>query len=111
MKREVFDCDICHDMLPPDEAPFVIKAHNPATGNERWKQIGCDMVLTPRGDRFYLGQAMMRINASFYCGVNPGERDEFHFHRHCIEREILTRLSQFLFQNPPPIKEGLTDDN
>lgn len=111
MEKMYFVCDFCDKPIAETETPFVIKAHEPASGKERWKQIGCDMVLTPRGDRFYAGQAMMRINASFFCGVNPSNRDEFHFHKKCIEREVLSRLSKFLFQNPPPIKEGLTDDN
>ena len=106
MKRELLFCDLCEKEI--EDAPFILKAHEPSEGKEKWKKIGCDMVLTPRGDRFYAGQAMMRVNASFYCGVNPGERDEFHFHSKCMERAIYSRLSQFLFQKSP---EEVKDDD
>ncbi len=97
MQKTIFECDICEREIA-DEPIFKVKAHEPTTGKDHWKKIGCDMVLTPRGDRFYVGQAMLRINASFYCGVNPGEVDEFHFHPKCIEREIHRRLLPFLLE-------------
>ncbi len=91
MKITITKCDLCNEEIK--STPFIIKSN----GKNRKKQIGCDFVLTPRGDRLYAlgGKAMLRVNASFYCGVSPDGVDELHFHNNCIDNEVRKRIVRF----------------
>ncbi len=97
MKNEVviITCDLCDQEIPADELPFVLKI---MSGSKTvFKKVGCDMVLTPRRHRLYArnGKAMIRVNASFYCGVAPSGTEELHFHNLCIDAQIKKRLMQY----------------
>jgi hypothetical protein len=91
MKITVTQCDLCDEIIPPGEA-FVVK-----TDENVKKQVGCDFVLTPKGNRLHTsdGKCMIRVQAGFYCGSHPVEIDELHFHEDCINAEVRKRVVHF----------------
>jgi hypothetical protein len=94
MKRTVISCDLCGEEIPSDETPFIIKTGEGA----KKKQVGSDIVLTPRGKRLYAGcegRAMIRVNASFYCGSYERNIEELHFHHTCLNTEVRNRVVEF----------------
>jgi hypothetical protein len=94
MKITITKCDICGKEIPHDETPFILKTGEGA----KKKQVGSDIVLTPRGDRLHAGcggRAMIRVNASFYCGSYERNLEELHFHHACLNTEVRKRVVQF----------------
>jgi hypothetical protein len=93
MKVTLIKCDLCDDEIVSPEKPFVVKT---GEGNQ-WKKVGCDFVLTPKGNRVHArdGSAMIRMNASFYCGSYASGMDELHFHTECIDTEVRKRVIEF----------------
>ncbi len=69
--------------------------------SNQWKRVGCDIVLTPPGNRLNVraGKAMIRVNASFYCGHYDKSVEELHFHPECIDTEVRRRVVQFFKGN------------
>lgn len=92
MKETIIRCDMCGEEIIPPEEPVVIRPME-----QRKKQVGCDIVLTPRHKRMYAmgGKAMIRVNASFYCGVSPSGVEEMEFHSECLDREVRRRVVEF----------------
>lgn len=99
-------CDICLQPIQPPETAFKL---NPNHAVPVFKQVGCDMVLTGRRNRYYIPNTnlMVRINASFYIGAQSSitsmqktPLDEIHFHHECIEKVVRDRLHPFFI--PPP---------
>lgn len=90
-------CDHCDKVIEEDDKHFTLTAgKNPVA-------IGPPLVLTPRGNRFYAGKVMMRIQASLYIGSMPDNTDEIHLHDKCISIPVYERLGRFLFQNTPEV--------
>lgn len=87
MKVTTIMCDLCGSEIIDE--PFVL----PTDSNKK-KQVGCDIVLTPRGNRVHTenGLAMIRVNASFYCGSHPANLEELHFHSECLDTEVKKRI-------------------
>ncbi len=107
MEVTIIKCDVCGKEIVPPETPFVIKT---GQSNPK-KQIGCDVVLTPRGNRFYSvvkesSLAMIRMNASFYCGSAPTNVRELHFHAICIEAEVRRRFLSIFRNDVGGIHDG-----
>ncbi len=88
------ECDLCGEEIPHDETPYII-----TTGvGAKKKQVGSDIVLTPRGNRLHAkvaGRAMIRVNASFYVGSYEHNLEELHFHDECLNTEVRKRVVQF----------------
>lgn len=94
MKKTTTYCDLCSNEITDDEQLFTIE---PGKGQKR-KQVGSDIVLTPRGNRLHAnsaGRAMIRVNASFYCGSYERNLEELHFHQSCLDREVKDRILDF----------------
>jgi hypothetical protein len=93
MKIETIRCDICGVEIISADPLYIIKTDQ---GN-KMKQVGCDIVLTPRGNRLYGmgGKAIIRVNASFYCGYHPDNTEELHCHRHCLQKAVQERIVAF----------------
>jgi hypothetical protein len=94
MKKIIISCDLCGEEIPSDETPFIIKTGEGA----RKKQVGSDIILTPRGNRLHAnvkGGAMIRVNASFYCGSYASNLEELHFHHTCLNTEVRNRVVEF----------------
>ena len=88
----IFTCDLCgNEISPAKEEPFVIEKMR-----RKDKQIGCDIELTPKGNRMYAmgGKAMIRVMGSFWCGVTPKDTVEMHFHSECLDKEVRQRVVQ-----------------
>jgi len=92
-------CDLCGEEITHADIPFVLKTAdlNSYMHESSFKQVGCDIVLTPRGNRLHscTGNAMIRVNASFYCGSHDKDLDELHFHNTCIDKEVRQRVVTF----------------
>ncbi len=90
MKKTTYICDLCNNSLSEIEEPFILE---PKTATK--KQLGHDIVLTPRGSRLNVksGNIVLRVNASFYCGQTGTE--QLHFHQCCIETAATKRIVQF----------------
>lgn len=86
-------CDKCGEEIT-DTDMFSLPTR---PGSTYTKQVGGDMVLTPRGNRFYARDCsvVMRMNARIYVSVGPHEKDELHFHNACIDKEVRHRLAGF----------------
>ena len=88
MKINIIQCDLCG--LTIKENPFILRPQS-----NRMKQIGHDVVLTPRGNRIQgIGTVMLRMNVSLYCGTSADE--ELHFHQSCIDEEAKERTQNYL---------------
>lgn len=87
-------CDLCEKPIDSPDKPLIIKAQGRSNS---LKKIGCDIPLTPRGHRMQARtvNAMIRMNASFYCGFSDSDVSELHFHSDCIEDQIKSRVLKF----------------
>ena len=88
MKITIYKCDLCGCSI--EGSPFIITD----THNKPTKQVGCDIVLTPPGNRVMAAGLVLRVNAGFYCGqLKKGQ--ELHFHASCIDTEVKDRILNF----------------
>ena len=98
MEVTIIKCDLCYQEIHDMIEPYVIKTKGKSN---QWKRVGCDIVLTPPGNRLNVraGKAMIRVNASFYCGHYDKSVEELHFHPECIDTEVRRRVVQFFKGN------------